>query len=73
LRAELKSVKDENWRLLRQSKEKLQRELDEARELLAQRQAATKPAEEDVDLNDLGITENDLAEGRHHFKYPKKS
>jgi len=72
IEAELKSVKDENWRLLRQSKEKLQRELDEARELLAQRQAATKPAEDNVDLSDLGITENDLAEGRHILSIKKE-
>jgi len=72
IEAELKSVKDENWRLLRQSKEKLQRELDEARELLAQRQAATKPAEENIDLNDLGLSENDLAEGRHLLTIKKE-
>lgn len=72
IEAELKSVKDENWRLLRQSKEKLQRELDEARELLAQRQAATKPAEDNIDLSDLGITENDLAEGRHILSIKKE-
>jgi len=72
IEAELKSVKDENWRLLRQSKEKLQRELDEARELLAQRQVATKPAEENIDLNDLGLSENDLAEGRHLLTIKKE-
>jgi hypothetical protein len=72
IEAELKSVKDENWRLLRQSKDKLQRELDEARELLAQRQAATKPQEEEIDLSEFGIKEDDLAEGRHLLSIKKE-
>ena len=72
IEAELKSVKDENWRLLRQSKDKLQRELDEARELLAQRQAAIKPQEEEIDLSEFGIKEDDLAEGRHLLSIKKE-
>lgn len=72
IEAELKSVKEENWKLLRQSKEKLQRELDEARELLAQRQAAIKPKEDEVDLSEFGIKEDDLAEGRHLLSIKKE-
>jgi hypothetical protein len=72
IEAELKSVKEENWKLLRQTKEKLQRELDEARELLAQRQAATKPKEEEIDLSEFGIKEDDLAEGRHLLSIKKE-
>jgi hypothetical protein len=67
---ELKLIKEENFKLLRQSKDKLQRELEEARALLAQRSAPKE--EEQEESFDYNLNPDDLAEGKHFLSLKKE-
>jgi hypothetical protein len=59
----------ESFRQLREQKERIQAERDEALRLLQQYQQPKQEAEPD---EDLGIGDNELAEGRHLSKVGKK-
>jgi len=69
--AQVERAQAEHFRRLRESKDRVERERDDAMRRLAELEAANKPAQEEEDY-EVNLAPDDLAEGKHLTKFTKK-